>query len=117
MSSFVVFRVPDGLVDRIVPAVQVGAELVGVDCCKVGEGTALMAIIAPGGLLDSCDSVDVYELAVHYVPRARQQAVASEARTRPVRLPQKDTQVIPAGVIRREFAKAHAEHNDLGGEG
>jgi hypothetical protein len=74
------------------------------------EATLLQAIARS---LDQLDTVDLLELQRKYVPEARLAAVASQERTRPVKLPE-PTAVVPAAAIRREFNAAAVE---AGGEG
>ncbi len=80
--------------------------------CVIANGDTLLdAIVAALGRLDTRE---IHELQTVYLPRARLQAVNSEARTPPVRLPE-PTVAVPVAAIRRATRDAAAVvHDDDG---
>lgn len=109
MSKFVILEVLDD----------------GCTTRPVADGATLLEAIILG--LERLDTVDIHELQANYLPRARQQALASEQRTRRVRLAEaekadafrqvceredrtgKGTHIVQVGEIQRELNKALAE--------
>lgn len=115
--KFIVFVVADDEFDRVtlVPIDPRDGAIYGVRL--VTDGSPLGAIVGSGALLDYCDSVEIHELQQYYLPRARQQALASESRTRPVRLATSPkTVAISTGDIQREFDRAIREETNEQGQ-